>query len=406
MPALKSQSEAVKDVITAATRWRQRFCPQSIEESSEISPITEALQTTIEPPTEVHADVTTLSSLSSPEASSISPRVRGRPGPKPKVKTSKTEAGRPIVRRSRGRRSSGTLQMDPATHMTETQSAGEECEKESGQNKGQIHPQAESGFPREPVRDHHESDGLEPSLRHSPETASTHEAAAPPSQEPLGEMDDQAATSAFCRQILVAEGDESDVDTLEKQEPAGPAAKRRARASQGRARRRSSRFQLSVVEEVEKKEGNDEAGPGQEEKREMTEEEVHELPVPSALEDSGRADVSIKGTDREGLEDGNDTRTDSAGLAPWQGGEFNIEDVLRPVASSRRSVRRSLRNRSDRVSRSGASGLAWVAHTSPDVATGSRAGRRRTSSRLSISLQAPELPEEAQSQDEPGHEEQ
>lgn len=165
-------------------------------------------------------------------------------------------------------------------------------------------------------------------------------------------------------------------------------------------------MQTCVVEEEEEGEGEEEGGPGQE-KREVTEEEVRELPVSSSSEESDRADVSVKGAEREELEDGKATRTDSADPAPWQEGEFSIEDVLRPVASSRRSVRRSLRNRSERVSKSssGASGLAWVAHTSPDMATGSRAGRRRNSSRLSIGPLPPQRPEETQSQDGTDHEE-
>lgn len=65
-------------------------------------------------------------------------------------------------------------------------------------------------------------------------------------------------------------------------------------------------------------------------------------------------------------------------LAPWQQADFNIDDILRPVAKSRGSVRRSLRNR--RSVDLQAVGLAWVDHTSPEL---SKAGRRRTRGRLS-----------------------
>ncbi|XP_077097677.1 cell division cycle-associated protein 2 isoform X3 [Siphateles boraxobius] len=65
-------------------------------------------------------------------------------------------------------------------------------------------------------------------------------------------------------------------------------------------------------------------------------------------------------------------------LAPWQQDDFNIEDILKPVARSRGSVRRSLRNR--RSVDLQAVGLAWVDHTSPEL---SKAGRRRTRGRLS-----------------------
>ncbi|XP_051527206.1 cell division cycle-associated protein 2-like isoform X3 [Myxocyprinus asiaticus] len=66
------------------------------------------------------------------------------------------------------------------------------------------------------------------------------------------------------------------------------------------------------------------------------------------------------------------------GLAPWQQIDFNIDDILKPVAKSRGSVRRSLRNR--RSIDLKAVGLAWVDHTSPEL---SKATRRRTRSRLS-----------------------
>ncbi|XP_017573691.1 cell division cycle-associated protein 2 [Pygocentrus nattereri] len=71
-------------------------------------------------------------------------------------------------------------------------------------------------------------------------------------------------------------------------------------------------------------------------------------------------------------------------LEPWQQANFNIEDILRPVVTRQRSVRRSLRNR--RSMDVQASGLAWVDHTSPELIT---ANRRRTRSRLSAVSQPP-----------------
>ncbi|XP_056602166.1 cell division cycle-associated protein 2 isoform X2 [Triplophysa dalaica] len=65
-------------------------------------------------------------------------------------------------------------------------------------------------------------------------------------------------------------------------------------------------------------------------------------------------------------------------LASWQQTDFNIDDILKPVAKSRGSVRRSLRNR--RSVDLKAVGLAWVDHTSPEF---SKVGRRRTRGRLS-----------------------
>ncbi|XP_065106938.1 cell division cycle-associated protein 2 isoform X3 [Paramisgurnus dabryanus] len=61
-------------------------------------------------------------------------------------------------------------------------------------------------------------------------------------------------------------------------------------------------------------------------------------------------------------------------LAPWQQDDFNIDDILKPVAKSRGSVRRSLRNR--RSVDLQAVGLAWVDHTSPELG---KVGRRRRS---------------------------
>ncbi|XP_051981614.1 cell division cycle-associated protein 2-like [Xyrauchen texanus] len=80
------------------------------------------------------------------------------------------------------------------------------------------------------------------------------------------------------------------------------------------------------------------------------------------------------------------------GLAPWQQIDFNIDDILKPVARSRGSVRRSLRNR--RSVDLQAVGLAWVDHTSPEL---SKATRRRTRGRLSgvsepLVIQASEEP--------------
>ncbi|XP_076126577.1 cell division cycle-associated protein 2 isoform X2 [Alosa pseudoharengus] len=403
LPTQSSQSEIVSDVVTAACRWRQRFCPQPTEEPSDMSDLTEAQQATGDHPPEIPADGSEVSSLPSQAASSTTPRGRGRPSranPKPKTPKAEAAPAKPTVRRSRGRRS-GSLRSDAAAHMTEAQPAGEEHENVTGQSRGQIHPEADSALSSQPTRDHHESGGLQLSPRHSTETADTHGAEAAMSHEPCGETEHQTATSAGGRQSPAMEGDESDADTLQHQEPAGPSGKQRKRAVGGRARRRSSRIQLSAVME--------EGGPGQE-NGEVTDEKESELPAPSGLEDSGKAGVSeSKGTDKNGLEDRDEQehRVNSHGdnktsLAPWQQIEFSIEDVLKPVASSRRSVRRSLRNRSEQVSESGASsGLAWVAHTSPDIAAPRRAGRRRNSSRLSINLQPPNLLEEPEPQDEP-----
>ncbi|XP_028313288.1 cell division cycle-associated protein 2 isoform X2 [Gouania willdenowi] len=72
-----------------------------------------------------------------------------------------------------------------------------------------------------------------------------------------------------------------------------------------------------------------------------------------------------------------------AHVAPWHA-DFNIEDVFKPIPSrGQRSVRRSLRNRSE-AQHSSSAGLAWMPRTSPD---NSKETRRRTRGRrLSTAL--------------------
>ncbi|XP_076854037.1 cell division cycle-associated protein 2 isoform X2 [Brachyhypopomus gauderio] len=71
-------------------------------------------------------------------------------------------------------------------------------------------------------------------------------------------------------------------------------------------------------------------------------------------------------------------------LESWQQADFSIEDILKPTARVRSSVRRSLRNR--RSLDAQASGLAWVDRTSPDLNT---ASRRKTRGRLSAVVEYP-----------------
>ncbi|KAF7687193.1 hypothetical protein HF521_014421 [Silurus meridionalis] len=76
-------------------------------------------------------------------------------------------------------------------------------------------------------------------------------------------------------------------------------------------------------------------------------------------------------------------------LETWQQPDFCIEDILKPVAKSRGSVRRSLRHRSSMDVL--AKGLAWVEHTSPQMNT---TNQRRTRGRLSAVSQPPPFPDE------------
>ncbi|KAM3610825.1 uncharacterized protein V6R79_009298 [Siganus canaliculatus] len=85
-----------------------------------------------------------------------------------------------------------------------------------------------------------------------------------------------------------------------------------------------------------------------------------------------------------------------ADLAPWQA-DFNLEDMFKPVATrGQRSVRRSLRNKSNQEHGScDSAGLAWLPRTSPDC---NKEARRRTRGRRLSSAQPVQalVPEEAQ----------
>ncbi|XP_072244590.1 cell division cycle-associated protein 2 isoform X2 [Leuresthes tenuis] len=80
-------------------------------------------------------------------------------------------------------------------------------------------------------------------------------------------------------------------------------------------------------------------------------------------------------------------------LAPWQA-DFNFEDVFQPVATrGQRSVRRSLRNRSNTEHSSKSAGLAWLPRTSPESIKEAR--RRTRGRRLSAALPVPEGTQDA-----------
>ncbi|KAF4074185.1 hypothetical protein AMELA_G00236660 [Ameiurus melas] len=84
-------------------------------------------------------------------------------------------------------------------------------------------------------------------------------------------------------------------------------------------------------------------------------------------------------------EDSNPSSAPVEDLEPWQQPDFFcIEDVLKPVAKTRGSVRRSLRHR--RSVDVLAEGLAWVEHTSPQRIT---TNKRRRTRRLSAVSQPP-----------------
>lgn len=92
----------------------------------------------------------------------------------------------------------------------------------------------------------------------------------------------------------------------------------------------------------------------------------------------GKLEEVVESGQSERVTDESITGHTEPSLAPWQRTDFNIDDILKPVAKSRGSVRRSLRNR--RSVDLQAVGLVWVDHTSPEPST---ASRRKTRGRLS-----------------------
>lgn len=138
-------------------------------------------------------------------------------------------------------------------------------------------------------------------------------------------------------------------------------------------------------------------------------EEEEELKEQSGFEETCQDMVECSGSEKEDVEKKNETMRQTSGheveekndkdsnpssalseiLEPWQQPDFCIEDILKPVAKSRGSVRRSLRHRKsmDILDR----GLAWVEHTSPQMITTIQ--RRRTRSRLSAVSQLPPSPD-------------
>ncbi|XP_067459067.1 cell division cycle-associated protein 2 isoform X2 [Thunnus thynnus] len=120
----------------------------------------------------------------------------------------------------------------------------------------------------------------------------------------------------------------------------------------------------------------------------------------SLLPEQGNHAVEQKGDEAASQQENNGSSADSQeegevanlDLAPWQA-DFNFEDVFKPVATrGQRSVRRSLRNKSNAEN---STGLVWLPRTSPD--SNKEAHRRTRSRRLCTALPVqPLLPEEIQ----------
>lgn len=222
-----------------------------------------------------------------------------------------------------------------------------------------------------------------------------------PSEETTDETETETETSAARPSLTkAAQHCEEDVGPQHHQESASQTVKKRASMSRAKAKRRSSIYVSSEVEEPV----------GHQDRAEVIEESVGEGGPPLGSDESGSVQgevtshVTSNGGEEQveeagiGLPNVVTAQTDNTSLAPWQQ-DFNIEDVFKPLAvaaaGGRRSVRRSLRNRASEQGTAAdtASGLAWVERKSPDVAKSAVGARRRRSSRVNSTPALPEAPQ-------------
>ncbi|XP_060740071.1 cell division cycle-associated protein 2 isoform X1 [Tachysurus vachellii] len=195
----------------------------------------------------------------------------------------------------------------------------------------------------------------------------------------------------------------------QEENPAGePTASEKSHRSKSKGktpekRQRSARRKnISVSEEeeqIEEQTGEEKTCRNTEEtsggKREGTEKDEMDAKQNSGQEEVEKDEKELgqnSGSHKEAEkndEDPTPTSVPSETLESWQQPDFCIEDVLKSVAKSRGSVRRSLRHR--RSMDVLAKGLAWVEHTSPQMITTTQ--RRRTRGRLSAVSQPPPLPD-------------
>ncbi|KAI5613368.1 cell division cycle-associated protein 2 [Silurus asotus] len=127
---------------------------------------------------------------------------------------------------------------------------------------------------------------------------------------------------------------------------------------------------------------------------EVEEKKTEDVRQTSGTEEVKKNDMDMRETSEQKAEEKNheDIHPSSVpleSLEAWQQPDFCIEDILKPVAKSRGSVRRSLRHRSSMDVL--AKGLAWVEHTSPQMNT---TNQRRTRGRLSAVSEPPPFPDE------------
>lgn len=184
--------------------------------------------------------------------------------------------------------------------------------------------------------------------------------------------------------------------SIQEEEPAGEPTATEKLNSEGpkRGRRRVLTKHGSVSEEEERIEERREVELTCRDTVESTGSEREDVEM---KQNSGQEEMEKEPRQNSGLheevekndEDLTPASVPSETLESWQQPDFCIEDILKPVAKSRVSVRRSLRHR--RSMDVLAKGLAWVEHTSPQMITTSQ--RRKTRGRLSAVSQPPPLPD-------------
>ncbi|XP_036454424.1 cell division cycle-associated protein 2 [Colossoma macropomum] len=331
-------SDATADLLAAAARWRQRFLQQPSRSSS----ATEVEHATVEDDSasELEADP------ASADASGNTAADTGRASSGTKAPRARRSSGRPAGRR----RSGNTARAKRLSSAHESETEGAIDEEQTGQTRDTAGPPTESAVGDQTRHENSQSESSETLVRC--ESVQEEDNGHPVTAEHSG---DSAIDGKLHRY------------KDEEPELAAPNGRKQAR--------KSPRVKSTAVTDV------------------MEEEEPCQHPLETNLsgdeKEEGKGGQELTESSLAGGESEFSSVETLGGqnepvLEPWQQANFNIEDILRPVVKSRKSVRRSLRNR--RSMDVQASGLAWVDHTSPELIT---ASRRRTRSRLSAVSQPP-----------------
>ncbi|XP_062874084.1 cell division cycle-associated protein 2 isoform X2 [Trichomycterus rosablanca] len=343
-----AQSGATANLVTAAALWRSRFLEKS--KSSQQQPTMEDVPLTN--PTD--------------EGTSSDAPADKKPG------TSKASRGRRgssgCRRRSGNARAARTKAPDDGQKEAHASPSEKRRRKDEEQ---QRESEDTAGSGNEPGKE-----TLECEINHQSESGEAQTRRESSREEEISHSEESVGAG------------ELDRISDEQSRPRSPNLSGQVRVQRGR---RSCRVTLSDAGEENQDRQAESSKEQSEERREV---ERTSQNVSEPLKSVEEARVQNEGrTDGEKLEfklESNEG-TSRLVLEPWQQPEFNIEDVLRPVARARASVRRSLRHR--RSTDVQAAGLAWVDHTSPQTSAANQ--RRRTRGRLSaVSQPPPSDPEE------------